>query len=229
MEFFENEFTPLADPKKGTEMAVYLKNIQECLGIQKPARAVVYKKFKQNYRQVVKKQMNNDDYRATIKLLVSQKYREYSYAASFFIEYAKDFLILENIDLYRQVIVQGAWWDTTDYIAANYIAHLLRTEVSATRKILDQWIEEDNLWLRRTAILSQLKFKGDTNTDMLADYITKTMHEKEFFIQKAIGWVLREYSKTDPVYVEQFIEIHRDQLSKLSIREGSKFLKKKDK
>ena len=89
---------------------------------------------------------------------------------------------------------------------------------------LDRWIDDRNLWIRRTAILSQLKHKGGTDRDQLFGYCLRRAGEKEFFIRKAIGWALREYAKTEPDAVRAFALEHREQLSGLSFREATKHL-----
>jgi 3-methyladenine DNA glycosylase AlkD len=86
------------------------------------------------------------------------------------------------------------------------------------------WIEGQNFWLQRAAILHQLMYKEDTDWEMLQSYILKTCHSNEFFIRKAEGWALRQYSKIDPTSVRSFIDLHRSKLSGLTIKEGSKYL-----
>eukprot|EP00542_Grammatophora_oceanica_P016881 CAMPEP_0194040656 /NCGR_PEP_ID=MMETSP0009_2-20130614/12621_1 /TAXON_ID=210454 /ORGANISM="Grammatophora oceanica, Strain CCMP 410" /LENGTH=115 /DNA_ID=CAMNT_0038683855 /DNA_START=548 /DNA_END=895 /DNA_ORIENTATION=+ len=92
--------------------------------------------------------------------------------------------------------------------------------------LLRQWIQDDNRWIRRTAILAQLKHKTRTHADVLFDFCEQRMHEKEFFIRKAIGWALREYGKTNPKAVIAFLQKHKKELSPLSYKEGSRILVK---
>ena len=94
-------------------------------------------------------------------------------------------------------------------------------------EILDKWITDENLWIRRSAILAHLKHKENMDQEKLFSYCIQCAHEKEFFIQKAIGWVLREYSKTQPEGVSNFIEENNELLSNLSIREGMKHINRK--
>ncbi len=89
---------------------------------------------------------------------------------------------------------------------------------------MDNWITDENMWIRRSALLFQLRWKEKTHKEQLFNYCIKTMHEKEFFIRKAVGWVLREYSKTDPISVRNFIQENRSHLSGLSLREASKYI-----
>jgi 3-methyladenine DNA glycosylase AlkD len=92
------------------------------------------------------------------------------------------------------------------------------------RPILERWIAHPDMWLRRTAIICQLGHKGQTDWEMLSDFCLRRAHEKEFFIRKAVGWSLREYSKVEPARVADFAEAHRDILSGLSYREATRRL-----
>lgn len=130
----------------------------------------------------------------------------------------------KHIDDLKTLIIQGAWWDTTDGIAPNVVAKLIDKYPSLVN-YMDAWIEDENMWIRRSAILYALKHKKKTDWERLQSYILMRAHEKEFFIQKAIGWVLREYSKTNPDEVIQFIQ--NNPLAPLSKREGLKWLKNK--
>ena len=122
------------------------------------------------------------------------------------------------------MIILSDWWDIVDVLAVHPIGSLclnypdLRIEV-------DSWIYHENYWIRRTTILYQLKYKDKTDEKTLYSHILKTCHESEFFIRKAIGWTLREYSKTNNDSVRDFINQNNEKLSGLSIREGSKYLK----
>ena len=120
------------------------------------------------------------------------------------------------VELNRRIVPQG------EYVAAALRQYLLRhPEVNAT--LLD-WSQSDNIWLRRVAIDHQLLRKGQTDTALLEAIIRYNLELKEFFINKAIGWALRDYSKTDPDWVSQFIARYRNQMNALSIREGSKYI-----
>jgi 3-methyladenine DNA glycosylase AlkD len=122
------------------------------------------------------------------------------------------------------LITQKSWWDTVDYLAVNHLGTALQNDKKRQYSYSDQLINSQNVWLRRSAILFQLKYKERTDFDLLQAHILKTISESEFFIRKAAGWALREYSKTNPSAVRQFIQDYQGQLSRLTIREGSKYL-----
>jgi 3-methyladenine DNA glycosylase AlkD len=123
----------------------------------------------------------------------------------------------------EHLIATKSWWDTVDTLAAHSVGAL----VSAHRRLgaeMDRWIESSDFWLARSAILHQLGYKARTDADRLFAYCTQRAPDKEFFIRKAIGWALREYSKTDPDGVASFVAAHQDELSGLSKREALKRL-----
>lgn len=120
--------------------------------------------------------------------------------------------------------VEGAWWDLVDDVAANLVGALLLGHRAAMRPVMEAWVDDDDMWRRRTAILSQLRHRDQTDAEMLFDFCRRRAHETEFFIRKAIGWALREYSKTDPGAVAAFLRRHGDELSGLSRREAAKHL-----
>jgi 3-methyladenine DNA glycosylase AlkD len=147
--------------------------------------------------------------------------REYHYTA---ITYTGKFikkLPKDVISFLEKLITTKSWWDSVDSIAP-LVGELARRYPEIIEENIDSWAVDDNFWLRRSAILFQLKYKQQTNEDLLYDYIVKNANSKEFFLQKAIGWALREYSKTNPVSVKAFIE--GNELAPLSVREGSKYL-----
>lgn len=224
IDFFVSRLEPLRDEEKGKKMEAYLKGKQKHLGVQTPQRKLFYKEFKQRYKNNNDiKSVTNSEVIDIITELWNRKEREYRYVAIFLLEYFNS-ISISNLDFLKELIISGDWWDITDNIAPSFIGELLKTDKKTMTKVMKKWALDENMWIRRSAILCQLKFKTETDADLLEYCIKQTMHEKEFFIQKAIGWILREYAKTDPKYVRNFIDQHRNSLAKLSIREASKYL-----
>ncbi len=127
-----------------------------------------------------------------------------------------------DIDNLETVIKTKSWWDTVDSLAGNVIGTLCTNEPELIPSHILKWADSDNIWLVRSAILFQLKFKENTDTELLSSIIINNRDTKEFFINKAIGWVLREYSKTNKIWVRTFLESNT--LNSLSVREASKYL-----
>jgi 3-methyladenine DNA glycosylase AlkD len=126
------------------------------------------------------------------------------------------FRTMDALPLYEELIVTGAWWDLVDPVATRRLEELFPDVVP----VLREWSVSDDMWLRRSAIIAQVHRKAGTDFPLLAELIEPNRGDREFFIRKAIGWALREYSKTDPDAVARYCETH--ELSGLSRREALK-------
>lgn len=140
---------------------------------------------------------------------------------------ARGWLTLERLHLAEELITSGAWWDYTDAIAPHALGHLLRAYADAMAAILREWAVDADIWKRRAAILAQLKFKAETDEHLLHDLIEPSLGEREFFLRKAIGWALREYSKTAPAFVADYVERTAGRMAPLTRREAVKVLAKR--
>jgi 3-methyladenine DNA glycosylase AlkD len=172
------------------------------------------------------KPIDRDDYRATVDYFFRHaQRREEWYLGMLYAKKFKNFITQDNMDLYIDLVLLTQWWDIVDEIAVKLVGQALKgsQELAAILKIM---ISDENMWVRRAALLAQLKYKEQTNPELLAYLIMSVAHEKEFFIRKAIGWVLREYSYTNPEWVVSFITHHEQNLSGLSVREGLKGLQR---
>lgn len=139
--------------------------------------------------------------------------------------YKKRFLDARALPLLEQMIVDGGRWDYVDPLATAVLGSLLRPDVALRKRVISDWAQRENLWLRRSAILAQLKYKTDTDVELLSIAIQASMSDTNFFARKAIGWALREYTRTDPEFVLQFVGTWRSSLSNLSKREALRLLK----
>ena len=154
--------------------------------------------------------------------------REERYAAVellLFGRYAK-WLEPARLPMIEELVAAGAWWDYVDPIASRGVGAMLAAHPGPTKAVLRKWAQDSNIWKRRTAILAQLRAKRATDTALLADAIQPSIGESEFFLRKAIGWALREYSRTDPAWVMEFVCAHAG-LSDLSRREALKLLERR--
>ena len=156
-------------------------------------------------------------------------HREERYAAIGLLHFKRYAAWLEpaRLPMVEEMVVTGAWWDYVDAIAGRGMGAMLAAHPRPVKAVLREWAKDDDIWKRRTAILAQLKAKGETDTALLADAIRPSIGDPEFFLRKGIGWALREYSKTDPAWVSAFVEAHPG-LSALSRREALKHLERKD-
>jgi len=213
-------FKENANPSRAIEQQRYIKSKLPFYGIPAPLIKKIVNKKLINFPI-----SNNQVYRKTIQYFFTHtELREEWYAGLHIALKHKEFVIKSNLNLYLNLILQTQWWDIVDAVAINLIGPAINSD-SKFKSLLNSWIKHNNMWIRRTAILCQLKYKLNTNENLLYKMILTCSDEKEFFIRKAIGWALREYSKTNPKSVRQFIKKNSFKLSPLSIREGMKRMK----
>lgn len=154
--------------------------------------------------------------------------REYQYVALDLGKRYKKYFTPASISFIQKLVTTKSWWDTVDAIASHFAGAVVYN-YPETGKIMDEWINHENMWIRRTAILHQLNFKDRTDSNRLFQYCKKQRDEKEFFIRKAIGWALRQYSYIEPKAVIQFVKNNESELSTLSKTEALKALKREGK
>lgn len=209
-----------ADPKKAPGMQRYMKSRMPYLGVQalqlrKVVKAVIAEHPLSSF----------EDWRDTILEIWRQaRYREERYAAIELAGYRhyRQFRTLEALPIYEEVITAGAWWDYVDSIATHQLGELLRHYPADMAPLLRNWAADDDIWKRRSAILAQLNFKGETDLNLLYDCIRPSLSASEFFLRKGIGWALRQYARTNPREVLRFVRQHESQLSPLTKREALK-------
>ncbi|UAA37684.1 DNA alkylation repair protein [Paraneptunicella aestuarii] len=207
-----------ADPGKAVQMQAYMKTSQPFYGVQAAERKKQISEIKKQHPL-----SSFDEYQTIILQLWQSPHREEMYQALEVAERFRQFRTPEAMPLYEYLIETANNWDTLDWIATKLVGDLVLKHPEL-ESFLITWREHSSFWVRRAALLAQLKHKKDTNLQLLADSITALMHEKEFFIQKAIGWVLRELAKTNPDWVSMFVNQHEAQLSGLSKREALKYV-----
>jgi 3-methyladenine DNA glycosylase AlkD len=208
-----------ANPEKASGMQSYMKTDMPFYGVQKAGRTQIT-------RGLVKDFVPDDAvaYRDLVLALWNQPSREEKYMALSVARHFNEFVAPDEFPLYRRLIVEGAWWDFVDEVATKLIRSLVLGYPDESWPVVDPWIDDDDMWLRRTAIICQVGLKENTDPDRLFRFCQMRMDEREFFIRKAIGWSLREYAKTDREAVAGFAMKHRDELSGLSFREATKHI-----
>lgn len=217
--FVQSALAEQANPEKADGMQWYMKTEMPFYGVQKPGRVKIMREVKQRYRP-----QSHEEYISMATALWELPHREEKYMGQAVAVTFKEFMVFESLPLYRRFIVEGAWWDFVDETATHMIRELILDSPDQTWPHVDQWIDDDDMWLRRTAIICQIGAKELTDTKRLFDFCERRMHEQEFFIRKAIGWALREYAKTDALAVARFAKANRENLSGLSFREATKHI-----
>jgi 3-methyladenine DNA glycosylase AlkD len=214
MKIFEI-FRSATDPEKAAPMSAYMRNQFPFLGIKTPERKKLCRDFlKDAAGQAV-------DWDFVFKCW-AQPEREFQYLAIEYLTKVKSALTTDDIPKLREISVSKSWWDTIDGL--DVIIGDIALRYPEVNETLLQWSTDENFWLRRIAIDHQLKRKDKTDTALLERIIVNNFGQTEFFINKAIGWSLREYSKTNPDWVRDFIERHRSEMAALSVREGGKYV-----
>jgi 3-methyladenine DNA glycosylase AlkD len=213
-----NCFEQNKNPSNALPMKKYMKDRFEFFGIKSPLRKEISKPFLRKEALPEK-----DALEEVVKLLWSVPQRELQYFTIALLEKFTKRFEKNNIDLLEYLVVTKSWWDSVDGIAINIVGPFFRSFPELIESKTLEWINSENFWLQRTAILFQLKYKNETNTKLLFKYIKQLSNEKEFFIRKAIGWALREYSKSNPEFVLKFVNSNK--LSKLSEYEALRLIK----
>ena len=196
-------------------MAKYMKDKFPFLGLKRPERVALSKEFLK-----LKKKDKEIDWEFIFKCYDMPE-REFHYLAIDYMDKVKDLFMPNDMGNIEKLIMTKSWWDTVDYIN-KIVGHIAMKYPEVKDSIIRRWIYSDNIWLKRISIIFQLKYKEKTDKDFLKEAILNNSQTDEFFINKAIGWALREYSKTNKEWVKDFIE--NNSLSNLSVREGSRYL-----
>ncbi len=213
-------FRENANAEKAAGSKKYMLNQYEYFGVQAPLRKEIYK-------QIFSEQgfPDDQDLRGIIEELWALPEREFQYFAMSLLEKRAKNANEASIRLYEFMITHKSWWDTVDFIAINLVGIYFEQYDGLIIPVTEKWMRSGNIWLQRSSLLFQLKYKKQTDTSLLFSYILRLAGSKEFFIRKAIGWVLRELSKTDPENVIEFVNNH--QLAPLSKREALKRINRK--
>jgi 3-methyladenine DNA glycosylase AlkD len=213
------ELARLANPAKARDMQAYMRTDMPFYGVQGPGREQVLRRLLDEFRPE-----NRKEYEELVLGLWDLPHREEKYLALRVAGRLRPFIVPESLPLYRRLIVEGAWWDLVDEVATQMVRRLVVGEPDAVWPSVDTWIGDEDMWLRRSAIICQVGAKEHTDAHRLFRFCEQQAFEKEFFIRKAIGWALREYAKVSPEEVAAFITMHRDRLSGLSYREAAKHI-----
>ncbi|EGJ38989.1 DNA alkylation repair protein [Streptococcus sanguinis] len=213
-ELLEN-LKAVANPDDAGAMKAYTKNKFEFLGVKTPARRKLAKAFfKQQTDSVIDWNFINEAWK--------NPYRELQYAALDYLESRKKLLTPSDLPHLKKLAQTKSWWDTIDFL--DRLVGSIITRFPETKATILSWSCDEDIWLRRLAIDHQLLRKEETDTELLENILVNNLGQTEFFINKAIGWALRDYSKTNPDWVRDFIERHQAEMAALSIREGRKYL-----
>jgi 3-methyladenine DNA glycosylase AlkD len=210
-------FAGAENSEQAGPMSAYMKHKFPFLGIKKPLRSQLTRDLINNYGVP-----KGEELKEAIRLLFDEEQREYHYLALDLFEKHIKKIKSDDIDLIEWMITNHSWWDSVDLIASKFAGTYFLKFPERMHSITRVWNEHENMWLRRTSIIFQLSYKQRTDEELLFSYCANRSHEKEFFIQKAIGWALRQYARTDTTKVKNFVLSNN--LAPLSKREALKHI-----
>ncbi|HIZ52437.1 MAG TPA: DNA alkylation repair protein [Candidatus Enterococcus avicola] len=209
------ELSNATNSEKAQQMEKYMRDQFPFFGIPAPER----KKIFQAYMKTIDSITIDWDF---VEGCWKKEQREWQYIAIDYLIRLKKQLIISDIPRLKQLITTKSWWDTVDGL--DELLGYLALQNPEVEKLMLDWSQDENIWVRRVAINHQLLRKNQTNTILLKQILCNNLNDTEFFINKAIGWSLRDYSKTNPEWVRQFIQTHKEHMAPLSIREASKYI-----
>ena len=210
-DFEENRNELLAE-----SMSKYMQDKFRFLGVRGATRTEIYKKYFPDARKT--KTIDWD----FVENCWNKEEREFQYVVVYYLKAMQKFLKREDISRLKYLIVTKSWWDTVDLLAKVVGSLIIRIE--EYDQIMLEWSKDSNIWLRRVAILYQLSLKDKVDKQVLDEILVNNLGDSEFFINKAIGWALRDYSKYNPEWVREFIKKNKENMANLSIREASKYI-----
>lgn len=208
--------TSVADATRAPAMAAYMKDRFVFLGVPAPARKAAQRPFLAHGRQATSTELLD-----RADACWSEAEREFQYVGADLL--GRWVAAIEPVDLGRveRLIRTKSWWDTVDALAPAVVGEMVAADPVLVAE-MDRWIVDDDVWIARSAILHQLKWGDRTDVDRLFGYVDRRCADTDFFIRKACGWALREYSRTDPDAVREFVADRGERLSGLTRREALK-------
>ena len=212
------ELKAQADPRKAAAMQAYMKTDQPFFGVMAGPQRDIASAACGDFPD-----LRREEWEIVIRELWNGSHREEMHQALHVAQHYKWYRGPDAWPLIERLVHEATNWDTLDWVAGRFVSELV-LEYPRFEHELARWSKSEKFWVRRASLLAHLRHKERTNTKLLAATILRLAHEKEFFIRKAIGWILREYSKTNPEWVRSFVEMHGDRLSGLSRREALKRL-----
>ncbi len=211
----------LAEPANVASMQAYMKTDMPFHGVAAPARKRIVDELRRRFPVLERR-----EYVEVVTELWEGEYREEKYLAVAVADRYPEHIVPAQLLLYERMIREGQWWDLVDPVAIHLVGTVVLEHPQPGWSVVDTWIDHDNLWMRRAAIIAQVRAGSSTDADRLFRYCMTRAFETDPFLRKAIGWALRQYSHVDPDAVAEFLSALRDELAPLSYREASRHLRK---
>lgn len=215
----QRELSARADAEKAAQMQAYVKTNMPFYGVTKPQIRDVHRQLHAAWQPV-----DAGSWKAVVLHLWQQPHREEKFVALQVLSKHRRFHTPAAVPLMERLIREGAWWDLVDEVVTQSFSPLLLNHREELLPTVERWIHDEDVWIRRAALISQLKHRDKTDLELLFRFCRLRAHETVFWTRKAIGWALREAAKHHPQEVRAFLDAHGHELSGLSYREASKHL-----
>ena len=215
-----NAFEKYADPAIAAGAKAYMRNLFEYYGLPSPLRRQLTKEFMAESGYPPYEQLDN-----MVQFAWEQPQREWQYVAMEILEKHVKKADQSLLDLAEWMITNKSWWDSVDFIAPNIAGELFKKYPEIKMQYIEKWMQSENLWLQRSCLLHQLHDNKTADRDLLFNLCDRLSGHPDFFIRKAIGWSLRQYSKAFPEAAIDFVNTHK--LSNLSSKEALKVITRK--
>lgn len=211
-----------ADPERAPAMQAYMKSAMPFHGVPAPVARKIFRTaidahplpdrptWLDTVAALWTEATHREERYGALALAGHRRYRTYQGA--------------DLLPFYAHLVRTGAWWDLVDDVASHLVGPILLSHHAAAAPVIRSWAADQDLWLRRTAVICQLGAKDRTDVELLTAAIDANLDDRDFFLRKAIGWALRQYARTDPDWVRAFVAARADRLSDLSRREALKHL-----
>jgi 3-methyladenine DNA glycosylase AlkD len=214
--------TAARDPEVAAKQQAYMKSPMPYFGLPAPRLTAELRPLLRDWRPASREQ-----WAATVRALWDDAgHREEWYAAIAVARHrrARGWLDVPSLELWRHLVVTGSWWDVVDDVASHLVGDVLSAHRTEATPAVHAWATDENLWLRRTAVICQINHKSETDVGLLRHAIEANVDDTSFWLRKAIGWALRQHARTDPDWVRTEVARLDDRLSGLSRREALKHL-----
>lgn len=209
-------FEQKEDKENAISMSKYMRNLFKFYGLPTPKRRAIYKDLIKEEKRL--KQVDWD----FLDKCYEDEHREFQYLVCDYLITMNKFLTYEDIPKIKKYIKTKQWWDTIDFF--DKVIGEIGSRDNRVNELMLKWSVDNDFWLRRIAIDHQLCRKENTDTELLEKILVNNFESNEFFINKAIGWALRDYSKTDPKWVKDFVDKYEDRMAGLSVKEATKYI-----
>ncbi len=222
LEDLRTEMAAAGDPAKAEQQQRYMKSAMPYHGLTAPELRALLRPHLRSFAP-----QDRGEWERTVRgFWDGATHREERYAAIAVARHrtARSWQDADTLGLHRHLVATGAWWDVVDETAQHLVGACLLADRDRATPVIRAWAVDDDLWLRRTAVICQIAHGADVDRELLTFSIEQNLDDPSFWLRKAIGWALRQHARVDPDWVRACVDALGDRLSGLSRREATKHL-----